>query len=534
MARVSAEPRVADVVIVGAGSAGCVLAHRLSQAAERSVVLVEAGGSDAHPAVRVPLAFSTLFRSRRDWALVSEPEPHLGGRALFIPRGRMLGGSSSLNAMIYIRGRACDYDAWAAAGNHGWSWDEVLPYFVRAESNARLGAPHHGTTGPLRVEDPRDPRPISRAFVEAAAACGHRIVDDFNASDPTGAGLYQLTQRRGRRCSTADAYLADARTRRNLEIVTGALVSRVVIERGRAVGIEIVRDGVASRIAARSEVILCAGAIGSPAILMRSGIGAADELRALGIDVQHDLPGVGRALQDHPVVPLAMTTRASSTLPTKPRLLDIARYLAFRRGPLTSNVAEAGLFVDSGVGLVGPDLQFHVAPIYFVEHGFALSPGRGFTLGATLVSPTSRGRVALRSADPTVAPIIEVGALSDPREWAALRFGLRLGREIVAAAPLRDFAQSEHLPGPRATSDDALDAHIRRYTELLYHPVGTCKMGVNGDAVVDPSLCVRGIAQLRVVDASVMPTIVGGNTNAPTIMIAEKAADLVHATRRPT
>jgi choline dehydrogenase-like flavoprotein len=511
-----------DIVIVGAGSAGCVLAHRLSHAKIGSVCLLEAGGADDHPAVRVPLAFSRLFRSARDWALQSEPEPHLDGRALFIPRGKMLGGSSSLNAMIYIRGRTSDYDGW---GCDGWSWREVLPWFVKAEANARLGAPLHGRDGPLVVQDPRNASPISRAFVEAAVAHGHPRNDDFNGATQLGAGLYQLTQKRGRRWSTADAYLRAADPR--LRTVTDVNVSRVIVERGRAVAVEYVREGRAERIAVGRELVLAAGAIGSPAILLRSGIGPADELRALGIDVVHELPGVGANLQDHPVVPIAYVCTQPITLARAEHWTNVARWLLLRSGPLTSNVAEAGLFVGSGCGLVEPDLQFHVAPVWFVEHGFRQPPGHGFTMGPTLLSPTSRGRVSLRSSDPADAPRIEVGALGDPAERAALRFGIRLARALARTEPLASFAAEEHLPGASHDSDAELDAHIRRYTELLYHPVGTCKMGTGDDAVVDAALRVRGIEGLRVIDASIMPTIVGGNTNAPTIMIAEKGAELI-------
>lgn len=518
-----------DIVIVGAGSAGCVLANRLSARADRAVVLLEAGGSDQHPNVRVPLGFAKLFRTSRDWALRSEPEPQLGDRSLYIPRGRMLGGSSSLNAMIYIRGRPRDYDDWAAQGNPGWSHAEVLPYFRRAESNARLGDASHGTTGPLIVQDPRSPNPISSAFVAAAVALGHRANPDFNGADPTGAGLYQLTQRRGRRWSAADAYLTPVRDRPNLHVVTDATVVRVVFERDRAVAVEYLHGGTLHTVRARDQIVLAAGAIGSPTILQRSGVGPAALLRSLGIEVVLDRPAVGANLQDHPVVPLAFASTRAVTLPLAPRLGHVLRWLALRTGPLTSNVAEAGLFVDSGGGLVSPDLQFHVAPVYFVEHGFVAPPGRGFTLGPTLVSPTSRGAVVLASVDPRVPPRIRTGALGDPRELAALRWGLRLGREIAQTEPLRGFVASESLPGDACRSDTALDAHIRRHAELLYHPVGTCKMGpaTSDDAVVDAQLRVHGLAGLRVADASIMPTIVGGNTNAPTIMIAERAADVI-------
>jgi choline dehydrogenase len=517
-----------DHVVVGAGSAGCVLAHRLA-AAGRRVLVIEAGPPDTHTAIRVPMAFSRLFRGPLDWAYDTEPEPHLGGRRLFVPRGKVLGGSSSLNAMIYIRGRRRDYDDWRAQGCEGWGFSEMLPYFVRAEDNVRGASALHGTGGPLRVEDPRRPSVLSLAFVEAAVAAGQAKNADFNGETQEGFGLYQLTQRRGRRWSTADAYLRPARRGGSVEVLTGALALRVVCERGRAIGVEVVRGGEVHTLRAERDVIVSAGAIGSPLLLQRSGIGAADDLRALGIDVVHDLPGVGENLHDHPVVALAFACSKPVSLATAERKLNVLWWLVARGGPLTSNVAEAGGFVGTDAGLVAPDIQFHFAPVWFLEHGFVRPEGHGFGVGPTLLSPTSRGRVGLRSRDPAVPPAICGNFLGDPAERLALRRGIELAREIVHTAPMRDYVASEHTPGAEVRTPEQIDAFVRRSAELLYHPVGTCKMGVGADAVVDPQLRVRGVEGLRVVDASVMPTIVGGNTNAPTIAIAEKAADLIAA-----
>jgi choline dehydrogenase len=521
-----------DVVIVGAGSAGCVLAARLSEDSTSRVLLLEAGGTDDRREMRIPAAFSRLFRSAYDWADETEPQPALAGRPLYWPRGKCLGGSSSINAMIYVRGHPRDYDGWAAAGNAGWAWADVLPYFRRAEDQARGASELHGAGGPLRVEDLRTVNPLSRAFVEAAVARGLARNADFNGPEQDGAGVFQVTQRRGRRWSCADAYLRPALGRPNLRVATGAHATRVVLEGGRAVAVRYLRDGLEHEARAAREVIVTAGAVGSPHLLLLSGIGPADHLRALGVPVALDLPGVGENLHDHLAVGVAYECREPVSLASAASPANLARWLLARRGPLTSCVAEAGAFVCTRPALPAPDLQIHFGAAYFIEHGLANPPGHGFTFGPTLLRPASRGRVRLRARDPLAAAAIDPGYLADPADLAALVAGIRLSRRIATARPFDRYRGREVSPGPDAVGDLALAEHVRQRAQTLYHPVGTCRMGSDRLAVVDARLRVRGVDGLRVVDASVMPAIVGGNTNAPTIMLAERAADLLRADAR--
>ncbi|MDH3522759.1 MAG: GMC family oxidoreductase N-terminal domain-containing protein [Acidobacteriota bacterium] len=517
-----------DYVIVGAGSAGCVLANRLSADARARVLLLEAGAGAGGLAVKIPAAFSKLFRTPRDWAFEAEPEPQFHGRRLYIPRGRMLGGSGSMNAMIYVRGHRADYDGWAAAGCAGWAWDDVLPYFRRAEGQQRGGSPYHGELGPLRVADPRQPHPLSLAFVAAAGEAGYPANDDFNGARQGGFGLYQVTQRNGRRWSPVDAYLTAAMRRRNLTVRTRARVTRILCEGGRAAGVEVLRQGRREVVLADREVLIAAGAIQSPQLLLLSGIGAAADLKEHGLEVVADLPGVGRNLQDHPAAPVCFATEGVETLMRAESLPNLGRFLLRGKGPLTSNVAEAGGFVRSRRELPAPDLQFHFAPVRFAAHALDDS-GHGFTIGPTLVAPRSRGRVRLKTADPLAAPAITTGQLVERHDLYVLGEGVRIARQLAACGPLAVHCRGEVLPGAEADTPAAVEAFLRRHAELLYHPVGTCRMGIDELAVVDPGLRVRGVTDLRVVDASIMPIIVRGNTNAPTIMIAERAADLVRA-----
>ena len=517
----------ADYVVVGAGSAGCVLANRLTEDPSVRVLLIEAGGRDRHPNIKIPAAFANQFNTKLDWAFATEPEPHCDGRSLFIPRGKTLGGSSSMNAMLYVRGRPLDYDMWEREGAAGWGWEHVRPYFLRAENNERGASEHHAVGGPLNVADERSPRPLTRRFLEAAERVGIPRVSDYNGPEQDGASLVQVTQRNGRRWSAADAYLRPARRRPNLEVRTGALVERVELEGDRAAGVRLRdRRGRSEVVRAEREVILSAGVIGSPQLLMLSGIGPADHLHEMGVGVAVDQPGVGADLQDHPYVTCVWEASVAESLYGADRPRPTLEWLLRRTGPLTSSVAEAFAFVRSRPGLPAADLQYHFAPAYFVRNGQEEFDGHAFTMGPVLISPRSRGSVRLRSADPAAKPRILTNALADPEDVAALVTGIELAREIAAAEPLAGAVAREIYPGPSVRDDADVEAFVRRFAELLYHPSGTCRMG-GEDAVLDPELRVRGVEGLRVCDASIFPVIPGGNTNAPTIMVAERGADLI-------
>ncbi|GAC1318025.1 MAG: GMC family oxidoreductase N-terminal domain-containing protein [Thermoleophilaceae bacterium] len=521
----------ADYVIIGAGSAGCVLANRLTEDPGATVLLIEAGGRGLHPNIAIPAAFSKQFRTRLDWAYDTEPEPHCEGRSLFMPRGKGLGGSSSMNAMLYVRGRPLDYDLWDTPG---WSWEDVRPYFLRAEDNARGASEHHAVGGPLHVMDERSPRPLTRRFLEAAEQAGIPYVDDYNGPEQDGVSLAQVTQRNGRRWSTVDAYLRPIKSRPNLEIVTGALVEAIELSGTRATGVRYRdRRGRSHTASAGTEVILSAGAIGSPQILMLSGIGPPDQLSAHGLTPVIDAPAVGTNLQDHPYVLCIWETDGGDLADAEhPRYL--AEWLLRRSGPLTSSIAEAFAFVRSRPGLPAPDLQFHFAPTYFNDNGFDEFDGHAMSFGPVLITPRSRGEIRLRSPDPAAKPRILTNTLSEPDDLTALAAGVRLGREIARQAAFDGVRLREMLPGEAVREDEDLEVDVRRRVELLYHPTGTCRMGGDDESVVDAELRVRGVDGLRVVDASVMPIIPGGNTNAPTIMVAERAADLIRGrTRAP-
>ena len=521
-----------DYIIVGAGSAGCVLAHRLSADPSVRVLLLEAGPSDWHPFIHMPAGLSKLVGKKGvNWDYNTEPVASLGGRRLWWPRGKVLGGSSSINAMCYIRGNALDYDAWAADGAEGWDWHNVLPYFLRAEDNSRGASALHGAGGPLGVSDPTHVNPLSRAFIDAGRQAGFAASDDFNGIRQDGFGWYQTTTRKGARSSTAEAYLKPARGRPNLTVVTHALAREVLFDGNRAKGVAYsVGGGEAQRATARREVLLAGGALNSPQLLMLSGLGPADALRALGIGVRADLPGVGGNLQDH----LDVCTMQRCTQPiTYDQTSDLAvglNYYLFRRGAGTSNIAEAGGFVRSALATdARPDIQFHFVPAQLDDHGRNRLPGHGYTVHACFLRPRSRGRLHLASADPAAKVRIDAGYLNDAEgfDLRVMREAVALSRHVLAQPAFDAFRGEELFPGAAVQDAAAVEAFIRRKAESIYHPVGTCRIGVGTDAVVDAQLRVRGVEGLRVVDASVMPSLIGGNTNAPTIMIAERAADLI-------
>jgi choline dehydrogenase len=517
-----------DYVIVGAGSAGCLLAARLTEDRDARVLLIEAGGKDRSPKIKIPAAFAQQFQTKLDWNYETEPEPGCNDRRLYIPRGRSLGGSSSMNAMLYVRGCAADYDGWAADGCEGWSWEDVLPYFKRSErrETGEVEAAH-STGGTLNVADPVSPSPITELMIEAARNRDFPLDPDYNDGEPDGICPVQTTQKNGRRWSAADAFLRPALSRPNLTVLSKAQVLGLDVSGDRVTGVRYARGRGTGTATASREVILSAGSIGSPQLLMLSGIGSPDELGRLGIESKVELPAVGQNLQDHPYLMQIWETSSEDSLLNAEKPGAMLEYLRHRSGPLSSTVAEAFLWTKYDHEAAAPDLQFHLAPAYFNEHGFVTYDKHAFSIGSVLVAPRSRGEIKLRSADPAAKPAIQGNYLTEEADVQALVHSAKLGRELAATEPLAGITGKELLPGAEITSDEALAEDIRNRIELLYHPVGTCRMGTGDDAVVDPQLRVRGLENLRVVDASIMPRITRGNTNAPTYMIAEKAADLI-------
>ncbi|MEM9531013.1 MAG: choline dehydrogenase [Pseudomonadota bacterium] len=518
-----------DFIVVGAGSAGCVLANRLSEDPSFSVLLVEAGGRDWHPFIHMPAGLAKLVNIKwLNWGYETQPESELDNRRLYWPRGKVLGGSSSINAMCYARGHRADYDHWANLGNSGWSYADVLPFFVKAENQERGASRYHGSDGPLSVQDLRHHNPLSEVFLDAARECGFPLNEDFNGPTQRGFGYYQVTQKDGARWSTAAGYLGEARQRPNLTVVTKALTHRVLIENGRAVGIEFKKGRYLQSARARQDVILSAGAINSPQLLMLSGVGPAEVLRKAGIKEKLDLPGVGRNLQDHLDVCTLYRCRQPITYDRTNDLAVGLKYLLFSRGIGTSNIAEAGGFVVSDLAQDDrPDLQLHFVPAMLDDHGRNRLDGSGFTLHCCALRPDSRGHIEITSSDPRTYPAIHANYLSAPQDMDLMIEGIRLSRRILNAAAFDAYRDDELFPGEDVTSRSALEAFVRAKAETIYHPVGTCKMGSDPLAVVDDHLRVHGIEGLRVVDASVMPTLVSGNTNAPTVMIAERASALI-------
>jgi choline dehydrogenase-like flavoprotein len=525
-----------DYLIIGGGSAGCVLAARLSEDPTVNVALFEAGPADKSVLIHCPAGLALLAKNgAANWAFETVPQPGLGGRRGYQPRGKVLGGSSSVNAMIYIRGQREDYDRWAAEGNPGWSWNEVLPYFKRAEHNERGADALHGSGGPLNVMDLRSPNRFGPIFVEAARQAGHAANADFNGERQEGIGIYQVTHKNGERFSAAKGYLTPNLGRPNLTVVTGAHTTRIVVEAGRAVGVEARVDGAVTTFRARREVLLAAGALQSPQILMLSGIGPAAHLREHGIDVKHDLPGVGKNLHDHvDVVQVLDAPHLKDlfglSLAGVVRLVrGIFEWRKHRSGMLTTNFGEAGGFIRSGPDVERPDLQFHFVIGKLVDHGRKTVFGHGYSCHVCLLRPKSRGSVTLKSADPFAAPAIDPNFLAEPDDLARLVRGFKAMRHILAQPALAGHGARELATSANAKTDVEIEAFIRGHADTIYHPVGTCRMGTGPLDVVDAELRVHGVSGLRVVDASIMPSIVSGNTNAPTIMIAEKAADMIKA-----
>jgi len=530
----SAGAEAYDYVIVGAGSAGCVLANRLSADGLNRVCLIEAGPADTHPFIAIPAGVAGLVNNPEvGWGYRTTPQANAANRSIPLPRGRVLGGCSSINGMVYFRGHPRDYDAWAADGNAGWSHADVLPYFRLSEANDTFRDPdHHGVDGPMAVSSYADCNPLIARFLAAAESLRFARCEDFNGQEPEGFGVRQATIKNGRRVSGVTAFLGPARARGNLDILTDTLVTRILFDGAKACGVEVERAGRREPILARSEVVVSAGAYGSPALLQRSGVGDGDKLARLGIPVIRNLPGVGANLQEHAAVPVQVTTRNTDSYGVSPRVLprlawNLLEYLLFRRGLLASNLFEATGFVRSTAGLDRPDLQLICIPANRNTSKLPIPIGHGYGFLSVLLRPKSRGAVDLASSDPHAPPLIDLNLFGEEEDLLPLVEGVRLSRRLFGSAAFDELDGTEVLPGRDVQSEADLIAFIRQTCVTVPHPVGTCRMGTSGTSVVGPDLRVHGLSRLRVVDASIMPTLIGGNTAAPVVMIAERAADLI-------
>lgn len=518
-----------DYIIIGAGSAGCVLANRLSANPQYSVLLIEAGSKDTATEIKIPAAFSKLFKTKADWGFHSVAQTHMNNRQMFQPRGKVWGGCSSINAMIYIRGHQADFDEWEKLGNKGWSYREVLPYFLKSEKNSSFSSSFHSQQGSLNVENHRSRHPLTEAFISAATQAGFSKTEDFNGDTQEGFGFFQVNQNNGLRWSSADAFLKPVLHRKNLTVLSNTEVQKIIFKVKEATGILTTKN---EKFFARKEIILSAGAFHSPKLLMQSGVGSGQDLQNLAIPLIHNLPGVGKNLQDHLLGGIVTTCASGLTLDDAERFpyvfANLFNFLFYKKGPLTSNIAEAGGFVKTSPDLEAPDLQFHFGPAFFIAHGFGNpKKGRAFSFGPTLIKPFSRGTLTLNPENPSGPPLIDPSYFSDQRDVETMIKGYRMTERILAQPAFQLFRGTPYLPDKKLNTDDEIADFLKTNCETLYHPVGTCKMGVDEQSVVDPYLRVKGLEKLRVVDASIMPTIVRGNTHAATVMIAEKASEFI-------